>query len=120
MAPFLLKVFAMMAEGLAQEANIGSQLGLTSRYVLLARAHLMADRPTEARPWLQQAAQQAKATGEYYFEPERLRLEGILLWPTDPVNARSSWKAGLTLARKQKAGLWEQDLRTALSQLPTP
>lgn len=110
--------FALMHQGMEMEAAIGSKLGLSSRWVVLADAHRQCDQDDQAWHALQQAETEAHGRQELYFEPERLRVQGALHLVDGNANlAEASFQQAMHYARQQKAGLWELRATTALGSL---
>ncbi|MFN2293834.1 MAG: ATP-binding protein [Candidatus Promineifilaceae bacterium] len=110
--------FSLMQQGMAMEAAIGSKLGLSSRWLVLADAYRQCGRIDEAWQALEQAECEANACQEHYFEAEIWRVKGLLYLLTEDVDlAESCFKQAITSARQQKARLWELRATTALCRL---
>jgi DNA-binding SARP family transcriptional activator/predicted ATPase/predicted negative regulator of RcsB-dependent stress response len=103
-----------MQQGLRQEVSLGSRLGLSSRYLLLAGVYQQAGDIDEAWQMLKKGKAEATQRQESYFEPELFRLEGDLyLAAGNPGKAEACWHKAVQTARRQAARLWE--LRATIS-----
>lgn len=110
--------FTLMQQGMSMEAAIGSRLGLSSRWLLLADAHRQCGQIDQAWQALQQAEADANGRQELYFEAEILRVKGALyLLTEDAYHAEACLQQAIRSARQQKARLWELRATTALCRL---
>ncbi|MAT96542.1 MAG: hypothetical protein CL608_05310 [Anaerolineaceae bacterium] len=110
--------FALMEQGMTLEAEIGSKLGLSSRWLLLADVHRQYGQIEQAWHALQQAEMEAYGRRELYFEAEILRLKGELyLLAGDVAQAKASWQKAIYSARRQRAKTWEHRAEAALQRL---
>lgn len=110
--------FALMQQGMAMEAEAGSKLGLSSRWLILADAYRQCGQIEQAWHALQQAEMEAYGRQELYFAAEILRLKGELYWLAgDVAQAEANWRKAIYSARQQKAKHWEIRVEAALSHL---
>ena len=110
--------FALMRQGIAMESDIGSKLGLTARWLVLADARRQCGQVDLAWQALQQAETEATSRQELYFEAEIARVKGALYLLTGrSVLAESCFQQAIHSACRQKARLWELRAATALSRL---
>ena len=110
--------FALMQQGMAMETAVGSKLGLSSRWLVLADTHRQCGQIDQAWQALQQAEAEANGRQELYFEAEILRVKGVLyLLTEDAVLAEACFQQAIRSARRQKARFWELRATTALSGL---
>jgi tetratricopeptide (TPR) repeat protein len=110
--------FALMQQGMAMEAAIGSKLGLTSRLLVLADAHRQCGQIDQAWRTLRQAEAEANERQELYFEAEILRVKSALyLFTENPILAETCFKQAIRSACRQKARFWELRATTALCRL---
>ena len=90
---------------------------------LLALATLRVGRPIEALAQLDAALQVVGETGERWYMPELLRLEGECLWRQaeleggDVSGAREKLEAACSQAASQRARFWELRACTSLARL---
>ncbi len=105
---------ALMQRGMAMEADVGSKLGLSSRWLLLADVHRQCNQIEQAWHALQHAEMEVYQRQELYFEAEILRLKGELyLLAGEVARAEASWQKAIRSAQEQKAKNWE--LRATLA-----
>ncbi|MCA9943994.1 MAG: AAA family ATPase [Anaerolineales bacterium] len=110
--------FILMQQGMAMEAEVGSKLGLSSRWLILADAYRQCDQIEQAWHALQLAEVEVYGRQELYFEAEILRLKGELyLLAGNVPQAEASWQEAILSARQQKAKVWEHRAETALQRL---
>jgi DNA-binding SARP family transcriptional activator/tetratricopeptide (TPR) repeat protein len=101
--------FALMEEGLRLESISGNQLGVSSRYILLADAHRVCGQTTAALQAIARAEQTIIATDERYFSAELYRLKGQLYDALgDKRTTNACCQHAIEIARTQHAALWEQ------------
>ena len=112
------KGVALMQQGLEMEASIGSRLGLSARYVVLADTHRQRGQTTEAWQAIHQARCEADGRQELYLKPEIDRIAGELhLLAGHTLRAEACWHRALQTAREQGAKTWELKATTALCRL---
>ncbi|MEZ4353006.1 MAG: hypothetical protein R3F16_04945 [Myxococcota bacterium] len=109
---------AMLEEGIAGWEATGSDLGRPYFLAQLARALDEAGESERARSMLREVEGLIRRTGQWIFEPERLRIEGEMLWRVGSASeerhdGRARLEASLELARSQ--GAFSLELRAALS-----
>jgi tetratricopeptide (TPR) repeat protein len=110
--------FALMQQGMAMEAAIGSKLGLSARWLVLADAHRQGGQVDQAWQAVQQAEAEANGRGELYFEAEIARVKGALYLLSEKYDlAEACFHQAIHSACEQKARLWELRATTALSRL---
>jgi tetratricopeptide (TPR) repeat protein len=110
--------FALMQQGMAMESEIGSKLGLTARWVVLADARRQCSQVDQAWQALQQAEAEAIGRQELYFEAEIARVKGALYLLTEEfVLAEACFQQAIDSACRQKARLWELRAATSLARL---
>lgn len=107
--------FALMQQGLAMESAIGSKLGVSARWLVLADAHRRCGQVDQAWQALQQAEAEANGRQELNFEAEILRVKGDLyLLAAEADLAETCLRQAIHSARQQKAKFWELKAATAL------
>ena len=110
--------FSLMQQGMAMEAAIGSKLGLSSRWLVLADVYRQYGRIDEAWQAMEQAEGEANACQEHYFEAEIWRVKGLLYLLTEDIDlAELCFQQAIRSARQQKARLWELRAATAMCRL---
>lgn len=95
---------------------MGAQITRPHQLGLLADALGRANQVQKGLMLLEEALDEARATGEEYYEAELYRLKGELLLKLDQsalTKAESGFRQSLEVARRQGAKSWE--LRTAMS-----
>ena len=95
------------------------EIDKTSYLGFLADAYVKTGNLQEADKTINRALEQAATTGERYFEPELLRIRGVveLNWKHDPRAAEESFRQALALARDRKARGWELKAAESLVDL---
>ena len=100
------------------ETTIGSRLGLSSRWLLLADLHRQCDEIDQAWQAMQHAEAEANSRRELYFEAEILRVKGALYLVTGEIYpAEVCLMQAIESARQQKASFWELRATIALGHL---
>lgn len=112
---------AKMNDCIQQELQIGAQLGMTSRYILLADLYGRMHDTETAATLLTQANALVYKNHEHYFEPELYRVQARLHYVNeDPAAAQRSLQKAMAIAQKQDAHLWAQkaahDLHSVIAQ----
>ncbi|MCO5192966.1 MAG: AAA family ATPase [Anaerolineae bacterium] len=107
--------FDLMQQGMDMESAIGSKLGITTRWLVLANMHRQCGQIDQAWHALEQAEAEAHCRQELYFEAEILRVKGhIYQLVGEPQRAEACMQQALASARRQKARFWELRVTTAL------
>jgi predicted ATPase/DNA-binding SARP family transcriptional activator len=114
----LPQMIKKMKDCLKMEHQIGSQMGLSSRYIVLADLHGRLGRAESGFEFLVKAEEIVNKNQERYFEPELHRVQGkLLLAENDAHAAEICFQRAITIARQQKARLWELKATVGLCQL---
>ncbi|HID53390.1 MAG TPA: hypothetical protein EYP41_15330 [Anaerolineae bacterium] len=103
----LVEAAAQMSQCLTIEKQIGAQLGLSSRFIVLAGFYGRIHQPQPALDLLAEATDIIQKNEEHYFEPELYRLKGELLEQTGATEeAEACFQQAQAIARQQEAGFW--------------
>jgi class 3 adenylate cyclase/tetratricopeptide (TPR) repeat protein len=97
------EALALIEEAIAQWAAIGRVTGSSRHRWLLAEAHLLGNRPDDARKAVQEALELARRHGERGNEAEALRILGecaVASARADLTTARQSFEQALALAEE--------------------
>jgi predicted ATPase len=114
---------ALNAQGLRAWQESGTLLTLPHALAAAARVQAIAGQGDEALLLMAQAISTARRTGERWYEPELLRLQGELMLasptagPAEVQQAQGTFQASIDLARQQRARLLE--LRSCVSLAST-
>jgi predicted ATPase len=95
----------IMTRGLAEWRAVGSELGTTYFFALMAEAQRTAGRLDEAWHSLDAADEISQRTGEGWWQPEVLRLRAVLLGErgAPPAEIERTLNSALSLARSRSA-----------------
>jgi predicted ATPase len=103
----------LLIQGLADSRAIGCNAVLPFYLATLGEIYGIAGEPDKGLKSLAEAVELFEQTQERWAEAETYRLQGtLLLMKGDPTAAEASFHQALSVARQQKAKLWE--LRAAL------
>jgi class 3 adenylate cyclase/predicted ATPase len=99
-----------MHKGMAYWKEKGSNLGCGYFFCLMADTHLRFSETAQAMDALAQAHAFMQETGEFYWEAERLRLNGelALMRQPDSDTAATFFRQAIEIARRQKAKSLEE------------
>lgn len=113
--PLMIK---QMNDCLKIERQIGSQMGMSSRYIVLADLHGRMGEVDRGFELLTKAEEIVNKNQERYFEPELYRVQGnLFLVGNDAPSAEICFQQAITIAQQQKARLWELKAGVDLCQL---
>jgi TOMM system kinase/cyclase fusion protein len=128
----MLRGWALVQQGQAQEGIKQSHLGLTTYHAtgaeisrpyllaLLAEAHGTLGEPVEGLRVLTEALTLTDTTGNRWYEPELYRLKGDLLLQQHAdhqADAETCFQQAITVAQHQQAKSWELRAATRLAKL---
>ena len=90
-----------MEDALQGFQQMGCRVGMSQLILCIADAQIASDNLSKARQRLQEASEAITARGEKYFEPELLRLQGMLaIGENDAAGAEEFLGAAVALARE--------------------
>ena len=99
------------------EQQIGAQLGMSSRYIMLANFYGRIHKTETATTLLTQANALIHKNHEHYFEPELYRVQASIHYVNnDPLAAHQSLQRAISIAKKQEAHLWTQKSTQDISE----
>ncbi len=111
----------VMAEGAAAWWVTGARSFRTYAELLMARAEAEQGRLDNARTLLLAAHEGTRLTGETWVEPELARAEALMLREAEgPQRCHARLSAALSMARQQKALMWERRCEATLAAQPLP
>jgi predicted ATPase/DNA-binding winged helix-turn-helix (wHTH) protein len=111
---------SQIRQGLDELASAGALLGLPCYSSILAEALARAGDAAAAFETATDALQEARRTGETWYEAELVRLRGELMLdiaPNDPSGAEAAFVEALEIARAQEAKSLELRAATSLARL---
>jgi predicted ATPase len=107
-----------LQEATARWRGIGAELVAPHFAALLAEAHLHAGRHKDAGRLLDETISTIHVSGERYYEPELLRLRGLLLQAQgQPVEAEVTLWEAIERADVTRARAWSLRAATSLARL---
>jgi len=107
---------ALIRQGLAGLAEVGTRLYVTDRLTRLAEAQALDGKLGDASNTIEEALQANPE--ELYFRPETLRIRGDLRLELGQAElAETDFREAITLAQKMSAKLWELRATMSLARL---
>jgi predicted ATPase len=110
---------AQLKQCLTLTEAVGAVYVRLTAMVVLATAHIRAEKPEEGLEVLEQALEQAERSGLLHWDAELHRLHGELLLQRGAAEAEAAvcFQKALDVARSQKHRAWELRTATSLSRL---
>ena len=112
------RAFEQFAAASARAAEMEFGWGLPTFRIEFAKAALGRGKVEEARELCQGAAEAVSTTGELWWQPEVLRVEGdVCLAEANRDGAEAAYRKAIEVAQQHGAGTWERRAKASLAEL---
>jgi class 3 adenylate cyclase/predicted ATPase len=109
---------SLLRRGSSAYNATGAETRISYHIALLAKAYEIADQVEEACALIDNALQNSERIGERWYAAELYRYKGQLMLRRGDVDAAQTfYRRALTIAREQKAKLWQLRASVSLAQL---